>query len=117
MTTTHRIRKRKEKLAFKNQLESKRLKPKCHDQKNNNEQIGTPAWKIHLGLVLLALFNLILERIYNSIELYLFNNFAISIFPHIIFIIIVLWFYVITPALLIKIIFLYGKAIAAEPYK
>ncbi|KWS79710.1 hypothetical protein [Pseudomonas amygdali] len=117
MTTTQRIRTRKENLAIRKHLESKRLKPKGHDEKNDNGQIGTPIWKINLGLVLLALFNLSLEKIYNSIELYLFNNFATSIFPPIIFIIIVLWFYVITPALLMKILILYGKASRAEPYK
>lgn len=117
MTTTHRIRTRKENLAIRKQLESKRLKPKGHDEQNDNDQIGIPLWKISLGLVLLALFNLSLEKIYNSIELYLFNNFAVSIFPHIIFIIIVLWFYVITPTILIKCMLLYVKASSAEPYK
>lgn len=117
MTTTNKIRTIKENLAIKKQLESKRLKHKGHDEQNDNEKICTPIWKINIGLILLAIFNFSIERIYNSIELYLFNNFAFSIFPHIIFLIFVLWFYVITPALLINIIFLYGKASPAEPYK
>ncbi len=117
MTTTNKIRTRKNKLAIRKQLESKRLKPKGHDEQNHNEQIGTPIWKISLGLVLLTLINLNSECIFNSIELYALNNFDISISSQIIIVIFFLWFYVITPALAINCMLLCVKASPAEPYK
>ena len=120
MTTTNKIKTRKNKIAIRKQIESKRLKPKCHVQKNVNETIGTPKWKINLGLallILLIILNTNAEWIFKSIDLYLSNNLDISISAQTKYLTLFIWFYIITPALAIKIMIFYAKNSSAEPYK